>query len=72
MFIYRAIEKKAGRSKTVVTGADMKLHFKAMKQLTAVCNAATVSHWNVTFTEARAVCLDSKKKKKQKTKTRTI
>ena len=33
MFIYRTIEKKAGRSKIVVIGTDMKLHFKAIKTL---------------------------------------
>ena len=57
LFIYRAIEKKAGRSKTVVIGTDTKLHSNAIKQLTAVCNAATVSYWNVKFTEAGAVSL---------------
>ena len=57
MFIYRAIEKKAGRSKIVVIGTDTKLHFSAIKQLPAVCNAATVSYWNVKFTEAGAVSL---------------
>ena len=40
LFIYRAIEKKAGRSKTVVIGTDMKSHFNAIKQLIAVCNSA--------------------------------
>lgn len=44
LFIYRAIEKKAGRSKIVVIGTDMKLHFNAIKQLIAVCISATVSY----------------------------
>lgn len=68
LFIYRAIEKKAGRSKIVVIGTDMKLHFNAIKQLTAVCNSASLSYWNVKFTDARAVCVDLKKKKKAKDK----
>ena len=33
LFIYRTIEKKAGRSEIVVIGTDMKLHFNAIKTL---------------------------------------
>ena len=68
LIIYRAIEKKAGMSKTVVIGTDMKLHFNAIKQLIAVCNSANESYWNVKFTDARAVCLDLKKKKSKRQK----
>ena len=57
LFIYRAIEKKAGRSETVVIATNMKSYFNAIKQLITVCNSANESYWNVKFTEAGAVSL---------------